>query len=308
MPPPPSREPTPPPPREPTPAQEKAPTPPCRPSRPSRPCTTPRHEPKSGRQTLTSLLAGVSNPKKRKQIIKEYARVHNLPSEMETDSEFEKKKKPRRGKLNIEQFVIKRKKKKIRSFKCPVCRKMDKTQHEQNLHIQHKHPTFRFTCQYCKKTYQTFNAKWKHEKTHGQFRHKCNICKVRFQFPKGLKEHMVGHTGKNKYPCTNCRQSYNSFRAMKTHAKMHMNILHKCDVCTRTFKDPAYLRQHRRGAHGRGWTALCGHVVDWPPKLHRHQRMCATCKGIKEKQRKAKMQLQRRIKKKQHKNQHRTKK
>ena len=70
---------------------------------------------------------------------------------------------------------------------------------------------------------------------------------------------------------------------MRMHAKMYMNILHQCDVCPRTFKDAGYLRQHRRGAHGRGWMALCGHVVDWPPKLHRHQRKCDTCKEIKAK-------------------------
>ena len=202
------------------------------------------------------------------------------------------RKKAKTGKLNIKQFVINRKKKKNSIFKYPVCKKRDKTQGEQNLHIKHKHPTVGFTCKYCKKTYQTFNAKWKHEKIHAQFKHKCDICKKHFQFPKGLKEHMVGHTVKNKYPCTNCRQSYNSFRAMKMHAKMHMNILHQCDVCPRTFKDAGYLRQHRRGAHGRGWMALCGHVVDWPPKLHRHQRKCDTCKEIKAKKRKAKIQLQ----------------
>ena len=86
-----------------------------------------------------------------------------------------------------------------------------------------------------------------------------------------------------------------------------MNILHQCDVCQRTFKDPAYLRQHR-GAHGRGWMALCGVVVDWPPKLRRHQRKCPDCKDIKEQKQKAKMKLQKRIKKKLKENQHHSKK
>ena len=54
--------------------------------------------------------------------------------------------------------------------------------------------------------------------------------------------------------------------------KSNLNIEHKCDVCGRTFKDQAYLRQHRRGTHGRGWTVLSGVVVDWLPKLHQHQK------------------------------------
>ena len=60
---------------------------------------------------------------------------------------------------------------------------------------------------------------------------------------------------------------------MKAHAKLHLNIEHQCDVCKRTFKDAGYLRQHRRGSHGIGWKALCGLVVDWPPKLHRHEEV-----------------------------------
>ena len=70
---------------------------------------------------------------------------------------------------------------------------------------------------------------------------------------------------------------------MKQHAKTHLNIERKCDICSRTFKDQAYIRQHRRGTHGRGWMALCGAVVDWPPKLLRHQKKCKDCKAIKEK-------------------------
>ena len=84
---------------------------------------------------------------------------------------------------------------------------------------------------------------------------------------------------------------------MKAHAK-HMNIVHQCNVCKRTFKDPAYLRQHRRGVHGRGWTAMCGARVDWPPKLHRHQQKCKDCKEIKEKTGKPKGNYKRKTKKK----------
>ena len=76
---------------------------------------------------MNSLLAGVTNAKKRKQIIKDYARRYNLPTASETDSDFENEKehqkKPKWGRLNIKDFAIKRRKKKKRVFKCPVCKK-----------------------------------------------------------------------------------------------------------------------------------------------------------------------------------------
>ena len=78
------------------------------------PYTTPK--PKPGRHTLNSLLAWVTDPKKRKQIIRNYAKSRNIETESETESEFENKKenrqKPKHGKLNIKDFVIRRRKKK----------------------------------------------------------------------------------------------------------------------------------------------------------------------------------------------------
>ena len=126
--------------------------------------------------------------------------------------EFETKARKTCGKFNIKDFVIRRHKPKKRACKSQVCKRKDKTQEEQNIHIKEKHPNFRFSCKYCDKKYQTFNAKWKHESGHKIFKYKCPYkeCKSRFQFPKGLREHEPKHTGEKKYPCTHCRLSYNN--------------------------------------------------------------------------------------------------
>ena len=78
-----------------------------------------------------------------------------------------------------------------------------------------------------------------------------------FGFPKNYGNMHLFTQGKIS-TLVQTRQSYNSLRAMKQHAKTHLNIEHKCDVCSRTFKDQAYLRQHRRGTHGREWMAVWG--------------------------------------------------
>ena len=46
------------------------------------------------------------------------------------------------------------------------------------------------------------------------------VIKV-FQFPKGLKDRRKIHTGKLKYQCTNCTDSYTTNRAMLLHALKH---------------------------------------------------------------------------------------
>ena len=108
-PPPPSRDSTPPPPPHEETQSMKA---------TKGPYTTPKPKPKPkpGRHTLNSLLAGVTNPKKMKQIIRNYAKSHNIATESEKESEFENKKqngeKPKYGKLNIKDFVIRRRGKK----------------------------------------------------------------------------------------------------------------------------------------------------------------------------------------------------
>ena len=73
---------------------EKQPTPPRRPKLA-----------KPGRHTLNSLLAGVAIAKKKRcKISREYARSHNMDPESEIDTDLPKK--PKTGKLNIKDFVI----------------------------------------------------------------------------------------------------------------------------------------------------------------------------------------------------------
>ena len=66
--------------------------------------------------------------------------------ESETESEFENKKenrqKSKHGKLNIKDFVIRRRKKRPQVFKCPLCKHKDKTQGE-NKHLKDKHLDFK---------------------------------------------------------------------------------------------------------------------------------------------------------------------
>ena len=105
----PERQPTPPPP-PPAPPHEATPSPKRLP-RPGKP-----KAPKpAARMTLNSLLVGVTNINKRRRIIREHAKRNKQNTGSETESEFEEP-KPKHGKLNIKDFVIRWRKPKKKEF------------------------------------------------------------------------------------------------------------------------------------------------------------------------------------------------
>ena len=93
------RQPRPPPlPHEATPSPKRPERPKPKPSKPTKP---------AGRKNLNSLLAGITNINKRRRIIRDYAKANKQDSGSETEMEFQpKSKRPKHGKLNIKDFVI----------------------------------------------------------------------------------------------------------------------------------------------------------------------------------------------------------
>ena len=58
---------------------------------------------------------------------------------------------------------------------------------------------------------------------------------------------------------------------MLTHAKTHFEkftCLHKdCVTSDKKYNSEYYLKQHTRGQHGKGWTALCGDKFQMEVKI-----------------------------------------
>ena len=148
----------------------------------------------------------------------------------------------------------------------------EKTQSNKDLtsHITASHPNFKFPCSYCQKTYDSFNGKYKHERSHAPKVHQCEYCGKAFQFPQLLLYHRHLHTGKDFIPCTNCPKKFLSQCSMDQYVVTHRNVTISCDKCSFTSKTRSYLKQHKRGKHSPGWKAACGKKFDWPKKLSYH--------------------------------------
>ena len=69
---------------------------------------------------------------------------------------------------------------------------------------------------------------------------------------------------------------------MNAHAVIHHDITFDCDECDKTFKSPAYLKQHQQGKH-KGFITRCRVIYPWlKPKFH-HEEHCSDCRNVNEK-------------------------
>ena len=145
------------------------------------------------------------------------------------------------------------------------------------------------------KLYLNYASKYKHQNSHGLFRHIWKVCGKKFQFKKNLTIHNCTHTRRGLYRCPRCPQLYTTKRAMDYHFKVHTGQRFDCNVCPFYTNTQANLWQHVRGIHGSGWVSPCGTSFSWPPKMFCHRKKCSQCQAIKTKKQTAATKLASRV-------------
>ncbi|XP_044736042.1 gastrula zinc finger protein XlCGF67.1-like [Chrysoperla carnea] len=83
----------------------------------------------------------------------------------------------------------------VKTYKCPICEKLFKTNDLRNSHIKYTHNNERhFKCTECSKSFQTRSVLKKHIRTHtGERPYECELCGKAFQQRSTLKTHMKVH-------------------------------------------------------------------------------------------------------------------
>lgn len=204
------------------------------------------------------------------------------------------KAKDKKGKWNVSNFVLKKRKKKHKPRICSSCQKVCKTYIELTQHIKDDHPDFKYKCKYCPKLFNSASWKYQHQDRHRGLRFMCPYkkCAKLCQFGYQLRDHVKKHSRKALYVCStrDCLKAFNTKRARTFHEKKHSMDGSKNFICNfkpsdndppcgKAFERKEYLQQHAAGHKTLKLVSRCGKKrFNWPNSRRYHQQRCDDCK------------------------------
>ncbi|XP_068205907.1 transcription factor IIIA-like isoform X3 [Palaemon carinicauda] len=133
-------------------------------------------------------------------------------------------------------------------FKCEDCDKVMKNKYCLAKHHYRAHVRKNFKCTECGKTFTKQNHLKSHSFVHtGIEPYRCEYpgCGERFMLPSRVRRHALVHI-RGCYTCPNesCGETFDVHNALRNHlATSHPKV---CDVCGKTFRHLAQLRNHRK--------------------------------------------------------------
>lgn len=72
----------------------------------------------------------------------------------------------------------------------------------------------------------------------------CDICGKLLSNYSSLKYHMQLHSDKTPFECSDCGEKFKTRNAYDGHRTTHMQNVNKCEICNKTYRQPASLRNH----------------------------------------------------------------
>ena len=179
---------------------------------------------------------------------------------------------------------------------CLVCHKKFASKLKVTGHVREHHPSFKFSCSFCERKYDTYNGQVKHKKTHMDLHYSCGDCGSQFQFKFQLGTHERIHNKNEQIKCTKCPHTYTSESAMSAHLAAHRTKRKLiCDQSGHVTNNKSNLDQHTPGKHGEGWVSECGDHFSWHMRLYQHYEKCKRCEDIQNRK-DSKMQKLHRVK------------
>ncbi|KAL7044878.1 hypothetical protein ACKWTF_002091 [Chironomus riparius] len=132
-----------------------------------------------------------------------------------------------------------------KTFECKDCGKFLSSQTAVNNHVKWFHMDRQYSCSSCHKKFATKGSLTEHMKTHSNVKqHVCPICNKEYKTASTLTNHIDTHSV-TEYKCEICDLKLNSKRTLKQHAKVHSNlILHTCEICGSEFKRTKTYKEH----------------------------------------------------------------
>ena len=88
---------------------------------------------------------------------------------------------------------------------------------------------------------------------------------------------MPKHGDVKPFACTVCTKGYYAKKSLTRHMELHNDKTYQCEHCPNSYESKDRLYVHKRGQHGRGYSAPCGEHFKWPGRRHRHMKKCKPC-------------------------------
>lgn len=171
-------------------------------------------------------------------------------------------------------------------FKCDLCDKQTRTQHQLNTHIKNIHLNIRnYRCDFCEKSFYTKQACEEHRRTHtGERPFSCEICGKTFVAGNALISHKRFHNDFYPYSCLLCDKKFKVRRSLVNHVRTHTGERpFECDLCAKTFNNSSQYSYHKRVTHSeeRRFTCeVCGNRFKTNKFLTRHMELHSSSRSL----------------------------
>ena len=141
-----------------------------------------------------------------------------------------------------------------KTFDCVPCALGFKTELELAAH-RRSHTDYKHVCNICGDRYQYKSRLEVHLKCHHPTRDKekycCDICGTTYKSRYQLKEHLTIHSEEREYSCKICKKSFRLQRHYTAHLELHKNGKRfMCSVCGMSYAQSISLKKHARSIHG----------------------------------------------------------
>lgn len=160
-----------------------------------------------------------------------------------------------------------------RCWVCPHCDRGFSTQQilvaHQHTHLIDTSDSSDFTCEHCKKPYNSKDKLEDHVKAHEEGR-LCEFCYMVFPQANQMRKHMIKlhkaipprqyklSNRKGRYKCIPCNKCYQFLNPFKRHVRNTHSLVkpYKCHGCGECFQDVEHLKMHQLG-HSRERPPAC---------------------------------------------------